>query len=131
MATILAVTLVWSSMSPGNLEGQATYYSPSLMERVAENRGMDLSGYMGGVALNRRGDLGRVVWLEWDRAVEGPFLIIDCAKRQHYSIREKKGYVVEVDAETARRHGFYKVGPAPVKVYFDDSVNCTLPGCAV
>ena len=122
--------MAWSSTSPSNLEGRATYYSPGLMRQVAENRGMDLSGYLGGVALNRKGDLGRVVWLEWDDAVEGPYLVVDCAKRRHYKVREWKNYVVEVDAFTAKRHGFYRVGPHPVKVYFDDAVSCTLPGCA-
>ena len=128
MATVIAL-IAWSSASSGNLEGQATYYSPKLMEEVAEYRGLSLDGYLGGVALNRQGDLGRVVWLEFDRAIEGPFLSVDCAQREHYEARERKGYVIEVDAETARRHGFFGIGPILVKVYFDDSVSCTLPSC--
>ena len=123
MDAALLVVSLWSSMSSQNLEGQATYYSHGLMERVAENRGMDLTGYMGGIALNRKGDLGRVVWLEWDDAVEGPFLVVDCAQRNHYKSRGNR--VVEVDAETAKRHGFFGVGPVPVKVFFYDSVSCT------
>ena len=125
------LVIMWSSMSSQNLEGQATYYSPGLMERVAENRGMDLSGYAGGVALNRKGDLGRAVWLDWGGVTEGPFRIVDCARRDHYKARERKGYVVEVDAQTAKRHGFFGIGPVPVKVYFDDSISCTLPNCAI
>ncbi len=131
MATVIAVTLAWSSMSPQNLEGRATYYRPDLMGEVAANRSLSLNGYMGGVALNRKGDLGRVVWLEFDRAIEGPFLSVDCAQHEHYKAREQKGYVVEVDAATALRHDFFGVGPAPVKVYFDDAVSCTLPRCSM
>ena len=112
-------------MSSQNLEGQATYYSHGLMERVAENRGMDLTGYMGGIALNRKGDLGRVVWLEWGSVTEGPFLTVDCARKGHFQAREDDGRVVEVDAQTAQRHGFFGVGPVPVKVIFYDSVSCT------
>ena len=125
MSTIIAVALVWSSRSSGNLEGQATYYSPTLMQQVAENRGLSLEGYAGGVALNRRGDLGRVVWLEFDGAIDGPFLVVDCARKEHYDSREQRSRVVEVDAQTAMRREFYGVGPVSVKVFFDDSVSCT------
>ena len=125
MATVLAVALAWSSRSSGNLEGQATYYSPTLMQQVAESRGLSLEGYAGGVALNRRGDLGRVVWLEFDGVIAGPFLTVDCVQERHYQEREDQGRVVEVDAETAQRQGFYGVGPVSVKVWFDDAVSCT------
>ena len=125
MATVLAVALAWSSRSPETLDGQVTYYSPGLMQQVAENRGLSLEGYAGGVALNRRGDLGRVVWLEFDGAIDGPFLVVDCARREHYESREQRSRVVEVDAQTAMRRGFYGVRPVSVKVFFDDSVSCT------
>ena len=121
--------LVWSSTSQDSLHGRATYYSPGLMETVAANRGMDLTGYLGGVALNRRGDLGRIVWLEWPGGIEGPFLVVDCAQERHYKRRESKRLVVEVDAQTAMRQGFYGVGPWEVRVYFEDSVTCTIDRC--
>lgn len=92
---------------------------------------MDLSGYMGGVALNRQGDLGRVVWLEFKHSIEGPYLVVDCAKSVDYKARERQGRVVEVDARTAMRHGFYYWGPVPVHVYFDDAITCTVVGCPV
>lgn len=131
MNTLLALALAWSSRSPDTLHGRATYYSPGKMAQVARYRGMDLTYYQGGVALNRRGDLGRVVWLEFDGAIEGPFLVVDCARRQHYKARLRAGYVVEVDAETALRHDFYGVGPIPVKVFFEDAVTCTLRWCPI
>ena len=37
---------------------------------------------------------------------------------------------VSVDAETAKRQGFYRYRPIPVKVYFDDAVSCTVTECA-
>jgi hypothetical protein len=103
------------------LDGYATYYAPGLMEKVAANRGIDLQAYLGGVALNRAGDLGRAVWLEWGPGqVEGPFLAVDCAQFKHFPERQRLSYVVEVDAGTARRHRFYGAGPVPVRVLFTE-----------
>jgi len=98
------------------VEGLATYYSPGLMERVAANRGMELRGYAGGVALNPAGDLGRVVWLEHEGRIEGPFLVVDCAQAAHYAKRLAQNRVVEVDWETAQRWAMR--GPVPVRVWF-------------
>jgi hypothetical protein len=103
------------------LQGQATYYAPGLMERVARTRAADLRGYRGAVALNRAGDLFRPVWLEWpDGQVAGPYLVVDCAQSTHYPERLHRGYVVEVSARVARARGFYRAGPAPVTVWFVD-----------
>ena len=78
---------------------------------------MSLAGFVGGVALDRRGDLGRTVWIEWsDGDVDGPFLVIDCAKRKHVG-----GCIVEVDASVAKKRGFYGVDRVPVRVYFYDT----------
>jgi hypothetical protein len=131
MIAVLAMTLAWSSRSPDTLHGQATYYSPGVMAQVAKNRGMDLTPYLGGVALNRKGDLGRIVWIEFDTAIEGPFLVVDCAQEGHFPDRENQNRVIEVDAATAIRHGFYGVGPVPVKVFFDTQVTCTLSPCPI
>lgn len=70
----LLLPAAWSEPTPMTfLDGYATYYAPGLMEKVAANRGIDLQAYLGGVALNRAGDLGRAVWLEWGPGqVEGP-----------------------------------------------------------
>jgi hypothetical protein len=102
-----------------SIRGRSTYYAPTVMEEVTAARGLDLSPYAGGVALNRAGDLGRLVLLEWwDGAVTGPYLVVDCARRDHYDQRESQNYVVEVDAQTAMARGFYGVGPVPVIVWF-------------
>lgn len=110
MTVILSTTLV--------LTGSATYYAVGLMEYVAEYREMDLSAFVGGVALNDPAHLGMTVWLEWeDGTVQGPFLVVDCAQRLHTPDRERQGYVVEVSAEVAIERGFYGWGPVPVTVF--------------
>ena len=113
-----------------SVEGKATHYGPGLMGEVARNRGVSLDGFAGGVALNRAGDLGRKVWLEWDPStssgrgeglVDGPFLVVDCAGRgQDYVRRERQGYVVEVSERVALARGFAWVGPVGVRVWFVD-----------
>lgn len=121
LTAALAVTVaLWTvPTSEPHLDGLATYYSPGLMEQVAVNRGMDLTGYHSGVALNRAGDLRRTVWLTWpDGQVTGPHLVIDCAQRNHYATRESQRRIVEVAAELAQEIGFYRVGPHPVRVLF-------------
>lgn len=113
---------IWADPTPQDeIEGRATYYAPGLMAQVAINRSMDLDGHLAGVALNRSGDLGRTVWIQWDDgAIDGPFLVVDCAQQgAHFERREWQGYVVEVPAWVARMRGFYGVGPAPVTVLFD------------
>jgi hypothetical protein len=116
----LASLALWTiPTADDSLDGRATYYAEGMMEQVAANRGLDLRGYKGGVALNRAGDLRRTVWLQWaDGAVEGPFLVVDCASRRDFPERERQGYVVEVDAQTARRRVFYDGKPAAVTVWF-------------
>ncbi len=123
----LVVAALWSiPTSDDSVAGRATYYADGLMEQVAENRGRSLTGYVGGIALNRAGDLGRIVWLEWpdpkhgwlQTTIEGPFLNVDCSQRRHFAERERRRLVVEVDAQTAQRRGFYEIAPAPVRVWF-------------
>ena len=68
--------------------GLATYYAPGMMEYVAGYR--QTQGQLpacpecvGTVALLRAGDIGRKVWLQQaDGERVGPFLVIDCARRQ-------------------------------------------------
>ena len=104
------------------LEGKATHYSAEKMAATLAYRRVSLAGYVGPVVLNRRGDLWRKVWLEWeDGLVEGPFLVVDCAQRGvHYEERVRKGLVVEVSEEQAARRGFAWWGPVPVRVWFAD-----------
>lgn len=118
MLTLLAA--LWQiPASDDSLTGLATYYAPGVMEAVAVNRGMSIAGFRGGVALNRAGDLGRTVWLEYKDEIVGPYLVVDCARRgPHFEERESKRYVVEVDYRLARDWGIVGVGPVPIIVHF-------------
>lgn len=118
MLTLLAV--LWQvPTSDDSIAGQATYYAPGVMEAVAVNRGMSIAGFRGGVALNRSGDLGRAIWLEYDGEIIGPYRVVDCARRgPHFEDRERRGYVAEVDYRLARDWGIVGVGPVPITVHF-------------
>jgi len=107
----------WTTPTPGDLAGKATYYAPGLMRKVTENRDLNVEGF-GAVALNRAGDLGRVMWLDWGEGLEGPYLSVDCAQGAHYRDRIAAGRVIEVSAQEAKQKGCYGVGPVPVKVLF-------------
>lgn len=122
--------------APG-LYGDATYYNPGLMEIAARNRGVRLEGYVGGVALNRVGDLGREVWIFWPGSPGeylGPYLVVDCAARRDYARRLELGRVVEVSHQEARRQGMWLIGPRRVIVIFVDpdwSPRAPVPGQSV
>jgi hypothetical protein len=118
----MIVTDTWSIPTPdAAIVGRATHYKAGLMETVAFRRHMSLRGYLGGVALNRKADLGRDVWIQWDDGtIEGPYLVVDCARQNHYPDRERRGYVLEVDAGVAMRRGFYHGVPPSVTVHFQE-----------
>ncbi len=110
------------------LDGWATFYGPGVMEEVAINRllisrvddypaFLEAQGLAGLVALNRAGDLGRRVWLQQAfHAVEGPFLVVDCARALDYPQRIDDSRIVEIDWPTARRWAMDS--PIPVRVFF-------------
>lgn len=92
--------------------GKATYYAPGAMKATARWRELDLEGYAGGVSLMSPADIGHKVWLkrpghDW----EGPFLVVDCARRgDMYGVIVSRGEVIEVDFQTAQRWGLVKWG---------------------
>jgi hypothetical protein len=91
--------------SPLPQTGLATYYAPGMMEYVAGYR--QTQGQLpacpecvGTVALLRAGDIGRKVWLQQtDGERVGPFLVIDCARRQDVDPLVARGWVVDVSYE--------------------------------
>ena len=100
------------------LQGLATYMAPGVMELAAENTGRSLDGVIGGVALNRAGDIGRLVWIERAGRYYGPLRVVDCAQAgPHYEAREALGRVVEVDFQLAAEWGTLEIGPTPVTVW--------------
>ncbi len=116
----MLLVAVWGLQSTEPfIDGMATYYGPGVMEEVVFNRNMDLRGYIGGVALNRAEDLGRVVWLERGSEITGPWLVVDCAQAgEHYLNRENADppLVVEVPWEQAEK--WQMRGPTQVRVWF-------------
>lgn len=78
------------------------------MEQVAENRGLSMNGYSGGIATMFCGNIGRTAYIRpfaeghW----RGPYLVVDCSARQHlfYNIVINQ-IAFEVDWNTAQRWG--------------------------
>ena len=97
----------WFVPAPTVSRGNATFYAPGVMEATAEYRGFDLSGYVDGVTLMSPADIGAEVWLklpfgDW----EGPFLVVDCARRGDiWPVINVYGNVIEVGFKTAERWG--------------------------
>ena len=110
----------YSERTPLPIWGKAMYYNPGIMQEVYHYR-LDLGQIQpcgecaGYAALLRQGDLNRRIWLEWsDGRIEGPFLVIDVAARHHIGLLLSRGWVVDVDYDTAMRQRM--AGPVPVTV---------------
>jgi len=97
----------WFIKAPTVSRGNATFYSPWIMEATAKFRGFDLSGYLDGVAMMSPADIGAEVWLkppwgDW----EGPYLVVDCARRgDMWPVVNFYGEVIELGFKTAERWG--------------------------
>ena len=91
--------------SPLPQTGLATFYAPGMMEYVTGYRQSQgqLPGCpecVGTVALLRAGDIGRKVWLQPSSGERvGPFLVIDCARRQDVAPLVARGWAVDVSYE--------------------------------
>lgn len=93
-------------VNPPIVSGRAVFYGPGAMEATARYRHLDLTDeYVGGVSLLTCGDIGKKVWLKRpDKEWEGPFLVVDCAKRGDlWGIVNYRKEAVEVSFETALR----------------------------
>ena len=97
----------WFTPAPNYIEGNATWYSPQVMEATAKYRGLDLKGYLDGVSLMSPADIGKTVWINHpDFGWEGPYLVVDCAQQNHmYGVIVSRNEVVEVGWKTASRWG--------------------------
>jgi hypothetical protein len=97
----------WYRPAPRHMVGRAVFYAPGVMRATAEVRGLSLEGFLDGVSLMSPADIGRTVWLlrpggNW----EGPFLVVDCARRgDMWPIIVGRDEVVEVGWDTADRWG--------------------------
>lgn len=64
---------------PSVATGNFAYYDDGVMAMVAGNRGWDLSGYVGGIAVQSCAEVGKTAYFTMSGLTLGPFLIIDCA----------------------------------------------------
>ena len=102
----------WYTPAPEWFYGKALFYGPGAMEATAQWRGMDLTGFVDGVALMSPADIGLTVWLkrpghDW----EGPFLVVDAAARGDiYPIVVHWNDAVEVGYKTAVSWGMVENG---------------------
>jgi hypothetical protein len=91
--------------------GLATYYAPGLMEAVQGKRAVsgqigDCPECVGAVALLRAGDIGRKVWLQPPGGEPvGPFLVVDCTRRQDVMPLLGRGWAVDVSYELGQIWG--------------------------
>ncbi len=102
--------------------GTATYYTPGVMQAVLANRiawrqVAPCPECVGYVALLRKGDIGRKVWLQYGADVVGPVLVIDCATTWDF-LRLKDWWAVDVSWEIAQRWNMQ--GGLTVTVYTTD-----------
>jgi hypothetical protein len=116
--------------SPLPQTGLATYYAPGMMEYVAGYR--QTQGQLpacpecvGTVALLRAGDIGRKVWLQQtDGERVGPFLVIDCARRQDVDPLVARGWVVDVSYELGQAWGMTR--PLDGVTVLEDPADATV-----
>jgi len=97
----------WYTPAPPYSQGSAVWYAPRVMEATAEVRQLSLDGFVDGVSLMSPSDIGRTVWLRRpDHGWEGPFLVVDCARRGDiWPVIMSRGEVVEVGFQTAAKWG--------------------------
>jgi hypothetical protein len=102
----------WFLPSPQYTIGNAVFYAAGLMQATARVRGMSLDGFIGGVSLLSPADIGQTVWVRRQgQSWEGPFLVVDCARRADiWPVIYYRGEVVEVDFQTAIAWGMVDPG---------------------
>ncbi len=116
----------YSGRTPLPIRGKAMYYNPGVMEQVVTYR-LSLGQItpcnecVGYVALLRLGDLNRRVWIQWADNVEGPFLVVDVAAKQHVGALLRQGWAVDLDYQSAVRRGLD--GPEPVTIWGTEPVS--------
>ncbi len=97
--------------TPLPLTGLATFYAEGLMDYVRDYRlGLgqvaDCPECVGAAALLRAGDIGRKVWLQAaGEEPVGPFLVVDCARREDFPLLSDRGWAVDVSYELGRLWG--------------------------
>lgn len=94
--------------------GLATFYAAGLMEHVQDYRLAQAEiprcpECVGAVALLRAGDIGRKVWLQPPGGEPvGPFLVVDCARRQDVAPLVSRNWAVDVSYELGQLWGMVR-----------------------
>lgn len=125
---IVLVALLWMAgllppaqsdeLTPGYWEqtplphtGLATFYAAGMMEyvlavRAGHGQQLRCDECVGAVALLRAGDIGRKVWLQPPGGERvGPFLVIDCARREDIPPLLARNWAVDVSYELGQLWG--------------------------
>lgn len=118
-------------LSPGYWErsplpqmGTATYYARGMMEHVVEYRTRHgqlphCDDCVGAVALLRAGDIGRKVWLQPPGGdLAGPFMVVDCARREDVPVLVDADWAVDVGYEVGQQWGM--TGPMANVIVWPD-----------
>lgn len=97
----------YTEPAPQHTVGSVVWYAEGVMEATAGMMGVDLSNYVDGISLMSCTDFGAVVWLKRPgHGWEGPFIVVDCAKREHmFSAIYYVGEVAELGYKTAHAWG--------------------------
>ena len=91
--------------------GLATFYAAGMMEhvlavRAGHGQALRCAECVGTVALLRAGDIGRQVWLQPPGGEPvGPFLVIDCARREDIPPLVARNWAVDVSFEVGQLWG--------------------------
>lgn len=113
-ALVAATCTDYAHPTCGKLDGTAAFYDRGVMQQVLRNRNLaprpDLNGY---AAVTDCGLLGKVAVAEIMGGAPERFLIADCSATMDLSTQISRRQVIEVDWETAVRHGLNTIGRGP------------------
>jgi hypothetical protein len=107
--------------------GHAAYYNEGVMEDVIyvrqnsavwESLPSEVPPVIGFVALEDCSEIGDLVWLwhEDPSELAGPYWVVDCRAPQDVADAKRKGIIVEVDYDTAKRWNVIGYGPSFINV---------------
>jgi len=105
--------------------GHAAYYADGVMEGVVYVRQhsdtwatlpVGIPPVIGFVAVDDCTEIGTLVWLWHEEELAGPYWVADCRAASDIALAGRKGIIVEVDYNTAKRWGTIGYGPSFINV---------------
>jgi hypothetical protein len=120
LAVLLAATLsVQFEPAASAQQGYAKYYSQGIFNTVAARRNMrmrqDVQGYAAVPDCSR---IGQVVRASINGSAVERYHILDCSAPRDLARHRREGLVIEVDYQSAVRHGFVRTGRARATVFY-------------